>query len=76
MLISTLVPSNDPQFRVGDVCFYASHEEGKVFCHLCSANMQANRAAAHARRKHAKQAKGVLTGQLGLPFTRTPDVPR
>ena len=65
---------SEPLF-VGRVRFEAQ-TANIVQCTVCKKMMQRASAAAHAREKHRGMSEGVLAGQLGLPFTRTPDVPR
>jgi len=63
-------------FFVGRVFFHIYTEKENVCCNECGKWLDASIAAEHARKRHRGRADGVLAGQLGLPFTNTPDVPR
>lgn len=64
------------KFWVGRVPFRLEDEGHRAECALCKRRVAPERAAAHAHSRHKSLAGGVLAGQLGLPETRTPDVPR
>ena len=59
---------------VGRVPFHATSV--LALCTLCKKTMPTETIAQHAEKKHKKLWDGVLAGQLGLPLTSTPDVPR
>jgi hypothetical protein len=63
-------------FWVGRVRFTPIAGKKRVTCEACGAKVMPQKAAAHARRRHRGDSEGVLAGQLGLPHTQTPDVPR
>lgn len=61
-------------FWVGRV-YFELLDTGKVRCAVCGAKIAPDKAAQHALRRHKSASEGVLAGQMGLPFTETPDVP-